>query len=79
MLAYINETDLNAVKVLLGLFGHLPKFVLHGLIALTDRHRLFPDVIGAGLRMINIGTAMKQVCQAQEGNSLLGMHHSLRW
>ena len=55
MLAYMNESDLNGVKVLLGVFRLLPKFVLRGIIALTDKHRLFPDVIGAALRMINIG------------------------
>ena len=55
MLAYMNDSDLSGVKLVLGLFRFLPKFVLRGILALTDKHRAFPDAIGAGLRMINIG------------------------
>ena len=55
MLAYMNDADLHPVQVLLGVFRYLPKVVLRGLMALTDRHAVFPDAIGAVLRMINIG------------------------
>lgn len=54
MLAYMNESDLHAIQILLGLFRYLPKLVLRGIMALTDQHRRFPDVIGGPLRMINI-------------------------
>jgi len=54
MLAYMNESDLQAIKILLGLFRYLPKLVLRGIMALTDQHRRFPDAIGGPLRMINI-------------------------
>ena len=55
MLAYMNEADRRPVQVLLGIFRYFPKVGLRGLMALTDRHRVFPDAIGAVLRMINIG------------------------
>jgi hypothetical protein len=61
MLAYMNESDLHAVQLLLGVFRYLPKIVLRGLMTLTDQHRLFPGPIGAALRMISIaikGTVM---------------------
>jgi hypothetical protein len=55
MLAYMTEADLQSLQMLLGVFRYLPKLVLRGIMALTDRHRVFPDAIGAVLRMINIG------------------------
>ncbi|HVM96388.1 MAG TPA: hypothetical protein VMT89_08355 [Candidatus Acidoferrales bacterium] len=55
MLAYMTEADLSGVKVLLGAFRYLPKVALRGIIALTDRHHVFPNAVGAPLRMINIG------------------------
>ena len=55
MFAYMTESDLAGVKFLLTVFAILPRFLLRGILALTDKQRSFPDPIGAVLRMINIG------------------------
>jgi hypothetical protein len=55
MFAYMSPSDLSGVRVLLGVFAFLPRMVLRGLFALTDRQAAFPAPIGAVLRMINIG------------------------
>lgn len=77
MLAYMTESDLHGVQVLLGVFRYLPKLVLRGLMALTDQHRVFPDAIGGVLRMINIGIKGMVVTlyysDVGEGASIFGL------
>ncbi len=55
ILPYMTDADRGGLLMLLALFHFLPRFVVHGLLALTERHARFPNAIGAVLRMINIG------------------------
>jgi acyl-CoA reductase-like NAD-dependent aldehyde dehydrogenase len=55
MIAHMNGGDRDGLKALLGVFRFLPGFALRALLRLTDRHAAFPEAIGAGLRMINMG------------------------
>lgn len=55
MLPHMTESDRSGFKILLAVFRFLPRFAVRGLLALTEQHRRFPDVIGGLLRMMNIG------------------------
>jgi aldehyde dehydrogenase (NAD+) len=55
MLVHMNDGDRDGITTLLGVFRFLPRFVLRGLLHLTDRHAVFPEPIAALLRMMNIG------------------------
>jgi hypothetical protein len=55
MLPHMTASDRNGFKAVLAVFRFLPRFAVHAILALTEQHRRFPEVIGAVLRMLNIG------------------------
>jgi hypothetical protein len=55
MFDFMHEEDRSGVQTLLAAFALLPRVLIRGLMALTERHRAFPAPIGAVLRLINTG------------------------
>jgi hypothetical protein len=55
MLAYMQDADRDAVKLVLAVFRFLPRFVVRGLMWVADRHRSCPEPLAAALRMMTIG------------------------
>lgn len=55
MLAHMTDADRQGAKLLLSVFRFLPAFLIRAIMALTDHHRRVPAVLGAPLRLINIG------------------------
>jgi hypothetical protein len=55
MLAYMYPGDRDGVKMLLSVCGVLPKPLVRGLMALSERHRAMPEPIAAVLRLLNTG------------------------
>ncbi len=55
MLAYMNDADRNGVKLLLGMFRFFPRFLVRGIMWLTERHESFPEPMAAGMRLVNLG------------------------
>ena len=55
MLPYMSESDRRGLTALLGIIRFLPRGAVRWMLALTEKHRKFPDAIGGVLRMINIG------------------------
>ena len=48
MLAHMNAADRDGVTLLLGVFRFLPRFVVRGILRLTERHAAFPEPIAGG-------------------------------
>ncbi len=55
MLPHMSDSDRAGVQFLLALCGVLPRPLVRGLLALSERHRSAPEPIATALRMINIG------------------------
>lgn len=55
MIPYMNLSDRDGVETLLSLFNYLPTFLIRGIFALSEAHRLFPEPIAGLLRLANIG------------------------
>ena len=55
MAAYLSEDDLSGLKLLLTLFRWMPRWKIRLLFKLCGRSRRMPGILGAGLRMIDIG------------------------
>jgi hypothetical protein len=55
MLPYMSESDRRGLTALLGIIRFLPRILVRWILALTEKHRSFPDAVGGPLRMINIG------------------------
>jgi hypothetical protein len=55
MLDYMYEGDRNGVKLLLSLFRLLPRFLIRGLLRLTERPPSAPALLAAALRRVGIG------------------------
>jgi hypothetical protein len=55
MLAYMYPGDRDGVKILLSVCGMLPKPLVRGMLAVSERHRAMPEPIGAVLRLLNTG------------------------
>ena len=55
MAAYFSREDLSGLKLLLSLFRWMPRWKIRLLFKLCDRSSRMPGIIGAGLRMIEIG------------------------
>lgn len=54
-LAALPPDDRAGLRLLLGLFGFLPRFVLRGLVALAGRHARFPELLAGPLRKLELG------------------------
>ena len=55
MAAYLSRDDLSGLKLLLSLFRWTPKWKIRLLFKLCDNSLRLPGILGAGLRMIEIG------------------------
>ena len=55
MAAYLSEDDLGGLRIVLGLFKWLPSWAISIIMAMAARNRYFPSLLGAGLRMFEIG------------------------
>jgi len=55
MLDFMTEDDRQGALMLLGIFSFLPKFLITALLLFTEKSHLFPNIVAAPLRMINIG------------------------
>ncbi|MFT4569575.1 MAG: acyl-CoA reductase-like NAD-dependent aldehyde dehydrogenase [Hyphomicrobiaceae bacterium] len=56
MLDGMHNDDRSGLKLLLTLFGLLPRFLVRVIYACADRGRHFPGVIGAPFRLVHLGT-----------------------
>jgi hypothetical protein len=55
MLDHMYAADRNGVIALLSIFRFTPKFLIRGLLLLTEKQRSFPEPLGQICRMINLG------------------------
>ena len=55
MAAYLSEDDLGGLRLVLGLFRWLPSWGISVIMAMAARNRYCPGLLGAGLRMLEIG------------------------
>jgi hypothetical protein len=55
MLAHMYPDDRAGVRMLLGIFGLLPRFLIHAVYWLTEQHASLPEFLAAPLRMANLG------------------------
>lgn len=55
MLPYMNDSDRTGVTVLLTVFRFLPRFVVRGILWLTEQQRSVPEPLATPLRLINLG------------------------
>jgi hypothetical protein len=55
MLAYLSQQDLDGLRLLFGIFRWSPKWFIHLILMACKHNRFFPWVMGAALRMLEIG------------------------
>lgn len=55
MLDHMAASDRSGVKLLLTIFAFLPRFVISGILHLSEQDKMFPWILGAACRMVNIG------------------------
>jgi len=55
MLDHMSDSDRSGVQILLTVFRFLPRFVIAAILHVAQRDHVFPGILGAGCRMINIG------------------------
>jgi aldehyde dehydrogenase (NAD+) len=55
MLRHMPDDDRNSVRLVLGLFGVLPRLLVRGIYWLTDQHRRLPESAAAPFRLANLG------------------------
>jgi hypothetical protein len=55
MLEYMYESDRNGVTALLTLFRYTPRFLIGGIMSLTEKGGSLPEPLAAACRMINLG------------------------
>lgn len=51
----MSKKDRDGFLTLMAVFGILPGFIVHGILALTSRARGLPGVLGAPFRMLELG------------------------
>ncbi len=55
MLEFMTDSDRQGVKLLFAMFCFMPTILVRGIMTLADRKQHLPGLLGAPLRMINIG------------------------
>lgn len=55
MLAYLTEDDLAGLRLVFGLFYRSPQWLIRLMLNACKHNKYFPSVLGAGLRMLEIG------------------------
>ena len=55
MLDYMYEDDREGLTLLMTLFAFMPSFFIRWIVLLSEKNAIFPDLIGAPLRMIQLG------------------------
>ncbi len=55
MLDYMYDDDREGLTLLMTVFAFMPSFVIRWIVLLSEKNAAFPDVIGAPLRMIQLG------------------------
>jgi hypothetical protein len=56
MLAYLSPEDLNGLRFVFSVLCWSPRWLIHLVLLASKNNRWFPGFIGAGLRMLEIGT-----------------------
>jgi len=55
MAAHLTPADLGGLRTVLGAFRWSPRWLIRGVLSLCAHSEKFPDIIGAGLRTLEIG------------------------
>ncbi|MBT8352256.1 MAG: aldehyde dehydrogenase family protein, partial [Deltaproteobacteria bacterium] len=55
MACFLNKDDLSGLQLLLGIFSWTPKWIIYLILKACNYNQRFPGIIGAGLRMLEIG------------------------
>jgi acyl-CoA reductase-like NAD-dependent aldehyde dehydrogenase len=80
LLVSMSQSDRDGVRLLLGIFRFLPRFVLRAILALTEHHARFPGPVATGLRLVNIGIkGVVMTLYYSDVGSEPSIHELLRW
>lgn len=55
MFDYLNASDRDGLRMVLGAFRLLPRPLIRGILALSEHHRVLPGPLGAAARQVNLG------------------------